>query len=240
MEKEIFKENLIKELSAKNVEFSAEQIDKIYLYMNMLLEWNEKINLTAITEPKEIITKHFVDSLTASEYIKEESKVIDCGTGAGFPGIPLAIYRPDAEFVLIDSLNKRVNFLNEVIEKLGLKNVTAIHTRAEDLAYEKEYREQFDYAVSRAVANMSTLLEYLLPFCKVGGEAICMKGANIEEELNNSKKALEVLNGKIEKVDNFTLPFTDYVRNIIIVKKVAQISNKYPRRQGKPAKEPIQ
>lgn len=239
MEKEIFKENLIKNLSEINVEFSAEQIDKLYLYMNLLLEWNKKINLTAITDPKEIITKHFIDSLTAAKYIKEGSSIIDCGTGAGFPGIPLSIYRPDVKFVLIDSLNKRVNFLNEVIEKLRLNNVIAIHTRAEDLAYEKEHREKYDYAVSRAVANMSTLLEYLLPFCKINGEAICMKGANIEEELNNSKKALEVLNSKIEKIDNFVLPFSDYSRNIIIVKKINQVSSKYPRRQGKPAKEPI-
>ena len=239
MELEEFKESFNRELNEIQIEISEEKVEKFYLYMKLLIEWNEKINLTAIIKPNEIITKHFVDSLTASKWIKNGSKVVDCGTGAGFPGIPLSVLREDCEFVLFDSLNKRVNFLNEVIEKLGLKNVKTIHARAEDLAYEKKYRGNFDVAVSRAVANMSTLLEYLLPFCKVDGMAICMKGANIEEELKNSKKALEILKGKVEKVDNFDLPFTDYSRNIILVKKVGNISDKYPRRQGKPAKEPL-
>lgn len=239
MELEEFKEIFCKELKELQIELSEEKAKKFYLYMKLLIEWNEKINLTAITEPKEVITKHFVDSLTASKWIKEGSKVVDCGTGAGFPGIPLSILRQDCEFILFDSLNKRVNFLNEVIRELGLTNVKTIHARAEDLAYEKQYRESFDAAVSRAVANMSTLLEYLLPFCKTGGIAICMKGANVEEELNNSRKALEILKGKIEKIDSFELPFTDYSRNIVLVKKVSNISDRYPRRQGKPAKEPL-
>lgn len=239
MEREEFKELFIRESKEIEIKLSEEQIEKFYLYMNLLIEWNKMLNLTAITEPKDIITKHFVDSLTASKHISKNSKIVDCGTGAGFPGIPLGIYRDDVKLVLFDSLNKRVNFLNEVITKLNLNNVKAVHSRAEDLAYEKNFREQYDFAISRAVANMSTLLEYLLPFCKVGGKAICMKGSNIDEEIENSKKTLEILNGKIESIDNFTLPYSEYARNIIIVKKTGNVPQKFPRRQGKPAKEPL-
>ena len=239
MEKEEFKSILKNELSLIEIEINNEQVEKFYLYMKLLIEWNEKVNLTAITEPRDVITKHFVDSCTASRHITKNNRVVDCGTGAGFPGIPLAIIRNDCNFTLFDSLNKRVSFLNEVIEKLSLNNVETIHTRAEDLAYNKEYREQFDYAISRAVANMSTLLEYLLPFCKTGGKAICMKGANIDEELANCKKTLQILNGKIETIDRFVLPKTEYSRNLIIVEKVGNVPQKFPRKQGKPAKEPL-
>lgn len=197
------------------------------------------MNLTAIEEPKEIITKHFVDSLSIQKWIKEKSKVADIGTGAGFPGIPLSIIREDCNFLLLDSLNKRVTFLNEVIQKLDLKNVQAIHARAEEAAQNVIYREKFDAVTSRAVANMSTLLEYLLPFCKEDGIAICMKGSNIEEELENSKKTLKILNSNIEKIENFVLPFNDYSRNIILVRKKGKTPHEYPRRQGKPAKEPL-
>ena len=207
--------------------------------MNKLIEWNKKINLTAITEPKDIITKHFVDSLTAAKYLKQNSNIVDCGTGAGFPGIPLSIYREDATFLLFDSLNKRILFLEEIIKELGIDNVKVIHARAEDLAHTNEYWENFDCAISRAVANMSTLLEYLLPFCKRGGTAICMKGANIEEEIKNCNAALNVLGGTIEKIDSFTLPNSEYSRNIVLIKKVKNTPNKYPRKQGKPAKEPL-
>lgn len=204
-----------------------------------MLEWNKKINLTAIEEPKEVISKHFVDSLTIQKWLKGGNKVADIGTGAGFPGIPLSILREDCNFLLIDSLNKRVTFLNEVIQKLDLRNVKAIHARAEEVAQMKEHRENYDVVTSRAVANMSTLLEYLLPFCKDKGLAICMKGSNIEVEIENSKKALQILKGKIEKVENFILPFTDYSRNVVIVRKIGITPNNYPRKQGKPAKEPI-
>ena len=239
MEQKIFLEILKRELKEINIDISDDKANKLYLYMKLLIEWNDKINLTAIIEPNEIITKHFVDSLTVLKYLNKNNKIVDCGTGAGFPGIPLAIVKDDCEFVLFDSLNKRIVFLNDVISKLQLKNVKTIHSRAEDLAENKSYRESFDVAVSRAVANMSTLLEYLLPFCKNGGNAICMKGNNIEEELKNCKNALSILNGKVKKIDTFCLPFTDYKRNIIIVKKGNNISNKYPRKQGKPAKEPL-
>ena len=239
MEKEEFKKELKEELSLIEIEVNDDQLEKFYLYMKLLLEWNEKMNLTAITEPKDIITKHFVDSCTASKYIEKNSKIVDCGTGAGFPGIPLAIIRDDCKFCLIDSLNKRINFLNEVVEKLELKNVETIHTRAEDLAYNKAYREQFDYAISRAVANMSTLLEYLLPFCKTRGKAICMKGPNIDEEMSNCKKTLQILNGKIEKIDKFNLPKFDIIRHVVTVRKEGIVPQKFPRRQNKPAKEPL-
>lgn len=239
MEKKEFKEELRKEFELIDIKVEDAQLEMFHLYMMLLLEWNEKINLTAITDPKDIIIKHFIDSATASKHISKNSNIVDCGTGAGFPGIPLAIIRPDCKFVLLDSLNKRINFLNEVVEKLDLKNVQTIHSRAEDLAQNKSYREQFDYAISRAVANMSTLLEYLLPFCKTGGKAICMKGANIDEEMANCKKTLQVLNGKIDAIDKFILPNSDYSRNIVIVRKTANIPGVYPRRQGRPAKEPL-
>ena len=239
MEKEEFKNLLSKETRKINIDLSNEQLEKFYLYFKLILEWNKKFNLTAITDPNDIIIKHFVDSLTASIHIKIGSSVVDCGTGAGFPGIPLAIVRNDCKLVLFDSLNKRITFIKEVIDNLELKNVVAIHSRAEDLAYNKEYREQFDYAISRAVANMSTLLEYLLPFCKTNGLAICMKGSNITEELENCKNSLKILNGKIEKRDNFVLPDSEYTRNIILVRKIGHIPQKFPRRQGKPAKEPL-
>ena len=207
--------------------------------MVLLIEWNEKINLTAITEPQEIILKHFVDSLTIAKYIEEGNTIIDMGTGAGFPGIPLKIYRNDVKVVLADSLNKRIKFLNEVIEKLQLKNIETIHCRAEELGKNKEYREKFDYATSRAVANLSTLSEYLLPFVKLNGSGIFMKTMEIDEELENAKKAIKILGGRIEKVDKFEIPESDLGRSIIIVKKEKQTPSKYPRKPGTPAKEPL-
>ncbi len=208
-------------------------------YMQLLLEWNEKINLTAITQKDEIILKHFIDSLTISKYIQKNQRIIDVGTGAGFPGIPLKIVNPDLNITLLDSLNKRINFLNEVIDKLKLTEIEAVHGRAEDLGRNKKYRESFDVAVSRAVANLSTLLEYLMPFVKVGGTCICMKGPNIEKELEEGKRAIVELGGRIQKIDKFYLPDSDIERNIIIIKKVNKIKDKYPRKAGTPAKEPI-
>lgn len=161
------------------------------------------------------------------------------GTGAGFPGIPLKIYRNDVKVVLADSLNKRIKFLNEVIEKLQLKNIETIHCRAEELGKNKEYREKFDYATSRAVANLSTLSEYLLPFVKLNGSGIFMKTMEIDEELENAKKAIKILGGRIEKVDKFEIPESDLGRSIIIVKKEKQTPSKYPRKPGTPAKEPL-
>ena len=226
-------------LNDLNIKLNGEQIEKFYTYMNLLIDWNEKINLTAITKPEEIILKHFVDCLTIANYIEGNSKLIDMGTGAGFPGVPLKIYRNDLKIVLADSLNKRLNFLNEVIGTLKLNNIETIHARAEELGRNKGYREKFDIATSRAVANLSTLSEYLLPFIKVGGKCICMKGADIDGELNNAKKAIEVLGGKVVGKEVFNLPQSDLGRSIIVIEKTKNTPGKFPRKPGTPAKEPI-
>lgn len=239
MELKEFSEELEKLGKLINIDISKDEIVKFYSYMNSLIEWNEKINLTAITEPREIILKHFIDSLTINKYLKSDTRMIDVGTGAGFPGIPISIIRNENEIVLMDSLNKRIKFLDEIIEKNELNNVKTIHARAEELAQNKEYREMFDYATSRAVAGLNVLLEYMLPFVKVEGYCICMKGSNIEEEIKNSEKALEILGGKIVKVDSFMLPNTDISRNIVIIKKVKSTAKKYPRKAGTPAREPL-
>lgn len=230
----------MKELSSEiGILLQEEQINQFYTYMELLLEWNKKINLTAIINPEEIILKHFIDSMTIAKYIKENKKLIDVGTGAGFPGIPLKIIREDIEITLLDSLNKRVNFLNEVIEQLKLKKITAIHSRAEELGKNKKYRENFDYATSRAVANLSTLAEYLMPFVKLNGACISMKGFNVETEIEESKKAILILGGEIKNIEKFQLPKSDINRNIIIINKVKCTPSKYPRKAGTPAKEPI-
>ena len=239
MKMEEFKREFEKYLEKMSISLNKEQYDQFYAYMVLLIEWNEKINLTAITEPQEIILKHFVDSLTIAKYIEEGKTIIDMGTGAGFPGIPLKIYRNDVKVVLADSLNKRIKFLNEVIEKMQLKNIETIHCRAEELGKNKEYREKFDYATSRAVANLSTLSEYLLPFVKLNGSGIFMKTMEIDEELENAKKAIKILGGRIEKVDKFEIPESDLGRSIITVKKEKQTPSKYPRKPGTPAKEPL-
>lgn len=222
-----------------SIEFSNIQIEKFYKYMNLLIEWNEKINLTAITEPKEIIIKHFIDSLTVLKDIKGKNTLVDVGTGAGFPGIPLKIMDEEIKITLLDSLNKRINFLNEVINQLDLKNIETIHSRVEDAGKNKKYRERFDIATARAVANLATLSEYMLPLVKVGGKSICMKGSEVSEELQNSKKAISILGGEIENIDNFQLPKSDMMRNIVIIKKVKNTPNKYQRKPGTPSKEPI-
>lgn len=238
MEFEIFSEELENVAKQIEIELTKKQIEKFYNYMNLLLKWNEKINLTAIIEPREVILKHFVDSLTIAKYIKENEKLIDVGTGAGFPGIPLSIVKENTDIVLLDSLNKRINFLEEIKQNLKLKNITTIHGRAEEFGKNKKEREIYDIATSRAVAPLNILLEYLLPLVKVGGKAICMKGSNIEE-IENAKNALEILGGKIEKIEEITLPNSDIKRNIIIVKKVKNTPSKYPRKPGTPSKEPI-
>ena len=234
-----FKNKLSKLLEEINIEIKEEEINKFYNYMNLLLEWNEKINLTAITEEDDIILKHFVDSVTIYKYIEDKKSVADIGTGAGFPGIPLAILKNKNEFTLVDSLNKRVNFLNDIKEKIFLENITNIHARAEEFGQNKKYRENFDTAVSRAVANLSVLVEYLLPIVKVGGKIICMKGSNIEEELKDAEFAISKLGGKVVLRDEFYLPQSDIKRNIIIIEKIKNTPSKYPRKAGTPAKEPL-
>ncbi len=230
---------LLKKLAKQiDIELSNEQIDKFFTYKDLLKEWNEKINLTAIVDDEEILLKHFIDSLTIEKYITENSSIIDVGTGAGFPGIPLKIVREDIELTLLDSLNKRINFLNEVIDANNLKNVCCIHGRAEDVSRETSMRESFDYATARAVANLSTLSELCLPFVKIGGKFICMKGNNIDE-VEEAKRAIEVLGGKIVNIEKLLLPNSDIERNIIIIEKVKQTPKQYPRKAGIPAKEPI-
>lgn len=221
------------------IKLNDKQLMQFYKYMNLLIEWNKKINLTSIIEPEEIIIKHFVDSVIISKYIEKGLKVIDVGTGAGFPGIPLKIVRDDIEIVLLDSLNKRVNFLNEVIKDIKLEKIQTIHARVEEFAKNKKYRENFDAVISRAVANMSTLSEYMLPLTKVGGKMLSMKGPDFEKEIENSKKAISILGGEIEKIDEYQLPKTEMKRSIIIVEKVKNTPQKYPRKPGTPAKEPI-
>lgn len=234
-----FKDELIIQAKKIDVILDEEQIQKFYKYMELLLEWNKKINLTAIVEPRDVILKHFVDSLTICKELQKNKTLADIGTGAGFPGIPVKILRPDLDITLIDSLNKRVNFLTMVIEALKLEKIIALHGRIEDFGKNKKYREKFDYVTSRAVANLSTLSEYMIPLAKIGGKCICMKGSNIDEELKNAEKAIKTLGGKIEKVDTFLLPDTDMGRNIILIKKEKATPNRYPRKAGTPAKEPI-
>lgn len=237
MQKNEFMAQMLEKSTKSNIMLPEEQIEKFYKYMNLLIEWNEKMNLTAIVEPSEIIEKHFIDSLLVLPYIDKNKKIIDVGTGAGFPGIPLKIVDESAEITLLDSLQKRIKFLEEIIQNLNLNKIEAVHSRAEEYAI--KHREQYDIAISRAVANMSTLVEYLLPYVKVNGVAICMKGPNIEEELEKSKKAIKVLGGQIEKVEYFALG-EDMQRNIIIIKKIKETPKAYPRKAGKPSKEPIQ
>jgi 16S rRNA (guanine527-N7)-methyltransferase len=240
MEKKDWIQELERKAKKMKIELSNQQLEQFYLYMNLLLEWNEKINLTAITDPKEIILKHFIDSITIATYLKNAQSILDIGTGAGFPGIPLAILENSKDFILMDSLNKRIIFLQEVIQKLTLTRVQAIHGRAEELGKEKEHREHYDLVTSRAVAKLNILLEYMLPFIKMGGRCICMKSQEIEEELEEAKQAIELLGGKLEKVDEIILPESDVKRKIIVIQKVRQTPIKYPRKPGIPTKEPIQ
>lgn len=239
MEKEEFIAKINTQTQKLGINITNEQAEKFYLYTNMLLEWNEKINLTAITEQNEVIQKHFIDSLTINKYINENARVIDVGTGAGFPGIPLKIVRDDINVTLLDALNKRINFLNEIIEQNELTNIETIHTRAEEAGKNKNLRESFDIATSRAVAPLNILVEYLLPLVKIGGKCICMKGSNAKEEIENSRNAINILGGKIEKIEELELPDSDIRRTIIVIKKEKSTPSKYPRKAGTPSKMPI-
>ena len=239
MEFEKFKKVFCEKAKIIKIDINEEQLEKFYLYMNLLIEWNKKINLTAIIEPEEIILNHFIDSIVIEKEIKKGSRVIDVGTGAGFPGIPLKIIRPDIEIVLLDSLNKRIKFLDEVILNLKLEKVKTLHGRIVDIGWNKEYREKFDYSTSRAVANLAVLSEYMLPMVKVNGMCISMKGSNVLEEVENAKKAIKVLGGKIEKIDEFLLCDSDMNRSIVYIKKEKNTPSRYPRKPGTPAKEPI-
>lgn len=231
-------ENKLNELGIALTDKQKQQFDKFY---ELLVEWNKVMNLTGITEYEEVNEKHFVDSLSIVKAINMENvkSVIDVGTGAGFPGIPLKIAFPHLKVVLLDSLNKRINFLNTVIAELGLTDIKTIHGRAEDYAKQTEYREKFDLCVSRAVANLSTLSEYCLPYVSIDGLFIPYKSGEIDEELENSKKAVKILGGKIENVVKFQLPGTEIGRSFVKVRKIANTNKKYPRKAGLPAKEPL-
>lgn len=239
MDFENFKQELLKKTSAININISELQIQQFYKYMNLLIEWNKKINLTAITEPKEIILKHFIDSLMIINKIPEKTKIADIGSGAGFPGIPIKILRPNTEIYLIDSLNKRIKFLNEVINENKLNNTYAIHARAEEIGHNKMYREKLDIVTSRAVAKLNTLIEYMMPLVKLGGKCICLKGPNADEEIEEARDAIKILGGEIENVEKILLPDSDNKRTIIVIKAVKQLPNKYPRKPGVPTTSPI-
>ncbi len=227
-------------LSGWKFSLSADQIDQLDLFYDLLVEKNKVMNLTAITEFNEVQLKHFVDSLSICTVLPDNVKSIcDLGTGAGFPGIPMAIAYPNIQFTLIDSLNKRVKFLEEVVAKLGLTNVSLIHARAEEAGRNKLYREQFDLVVSRAVANISTLSEYCLPLVAVGGKFISFKSGDIDKEISESGSAIKKLGGKINKPVFFTLPDTDIKRSFVIIDKEKNTPKAYPRKAGTPSKEPL-
>ena len=239
MYKQEFLDDLINKARKINVNISEDNAEKFYKYNKLLIEWNKKINLTAIIEEKEIILKHFIDSLSINKYIETEKKIMDIGTGAGFPGIPLKIVNENKRLILVDALSKRINFLEEVKNDLELINIELIHSRSEDLAKNLKYRENMDIAISRAVANLQVVVEYMLPFVKINGLCICMKGPNIKEEIINSKNAINILGGKIERIDKIVLPESDIERNIIVIRKVKVTPNKYPRKAGTATKQPL-
>ncbi|MBE5820017.1 MAG: 16S rRNA (guanine(527)-N(7))-methyltransferase RsmG [Clostridiales bacterium] len=239
MELKEFNKKLDEALLKLEMNLDNDKKEKLFNYMKLVIECNEKINLTAITDENEFIIKHIVDSLTVIPYIEDGMKVIDVGTGAGFPGIPLKIVNPTLKITLLDSLNKRIVFLENVIKELNLNEINTIHSRAEDCGKNKDTREKFDIAIARAVAPLNVLLEYLIPLIKVKGKCICMKSIRGQEEINVAKKALQVLNGTIEKNIEITLPNTDMNRNIIIVNKQKETSKIYPRKAGTPSKTPI-
>lgn len=223
------------------LELTEEKYNKFIKYMRLLQEWNEKINLTAITEDEEVIKKHFIDCIKAfkRDEFKKAETLIDVGTGAGFPGLPIAIMREDLKVTLLDSLNKRINFLNTVVRELDLKNVTTIHSRAEDGARNPELREQFDVATSRAVANMAVLSEFCMPFVKKNGYFVALKGPSIEEELENGANAIKTLGGELKNIIEVEVEGTDLNHNIVEVLKVNKCPKTYPRKAGTINKKPI-
>ena len=235
-------DRFLKSLEKLNIHLNEKQVYQFMKYYEMLIETNKVMNLTAITDFDEVIDKHFVDSLGLIQAIdlNKELKVIDVGTGAGFPGIPLKIAFPELDILLLDSLNKRIHFLDQVISELGLENIQTIHGRAEDLGKNPLYREKFDLCVSRAVANLSTLSEYCVPFVKVDGYFISYKSGKVQEELDASRHAVDILGGKVEKCLNYALADTDMERSLVVIHKLKPTKKAYPRKAGKPSKEPLQ
>lgn len=232
---------LIEGASDLELILTEKQILKFSLYKELLWEWNQKINITTITEDDEVDIKHFLDSLTplVTGLFQGNKKIIDIGTGGGFPGLPLKIINEKLDITLLDSLNKRIIFLNEVISRLELKDIVAIHGRAEELSIKPEYREKFDICISRAVASLSILSEYCIPFVKLGGYFISMKGPDVSEELEASKNAIKLLGGKIIEEKLITIPKSDIVHSLIIIEKIKNTPSKFPRGGGKPRKDPL-
>lgn len=241
MEKQL--EIFEKDLKQLHLELSKKQILQFISYYELLIDWNSRMNLTAITEFEDVLKKHFIDSLSlisaVSDLAQKQYDLIDVGTGAGFPGIPLKIAFPNLKITLLDSLNKRIQFLNEVICKLELQDIEAVHGRAEDFAKPDQFRERFDLCVSRAVANLATLSEYCIPFVKPGGFFISYKSEKVNVELEEAKKAISVLGGSFQKNIEFLLPHSDITRNFIVIQKKNKTPIKYPRKAGLPSKEPI-
>jgi 16S rRNA (guanine527-N7)-methyltransferase len=235
------REEFAQELLARGIELSTQQLDQFDQYFRLLVEWNEKINLTAITEEGQVYLKHFYDSLTPAFFFPFDSvrTVVDIGGGAGFPSIPLKICFPHLQMTIIDSLNKRIGFLQHVARELGLQEVYPVHGRAEECGQDQAYREAFQVVVARAVARMNLLSEYCLPFAQVGGHFLALKGSNIAFELNEAKKAIKTLGGKTRKVETLELMEEAGERNIIIIEKVESTPRKYPRKPGIPAKKPL-
>lgn len=231
-------ENMLKE---KDIVLSPLQIKQFHTYFDTLIDWNNKINLTAITEMNQVYLKHFYDSITASFYFDFNSitSLCDVGSGAGFPSIPLKIIYPHLEISIVDSLNKRIHFLEELTNKLGLKDVFLYHDRAETFARKQGIRESFDFVTARAVANLSTLSEYCLPLNKIGSIFLAMKGATGEEELNTSAKAIDILGGQVSQVEKLFLPEENSERYLIYIKKVKHTTKKYPRKPGTPSRQPL-
>ena len=228
----------LKEIFEKySIQTSQHQQQMFDEYFSMLVETNKHLNLTAITEERDVLIKHFLDSVLPEKLIPQNATIVDVGTGAGFPALPLKIVRPDLKVCLVDSLNKRINFLKSVCDQLRLENVSAVHSRAEDFA--KNNREKFDVAVARAVAQLNTLVEYLLPLVKVGGVAVIYKSSKLEEELKDAKKAIEILGAKVEKIERFVVDEENLERNVLVLKKVKNSPNKYPRDKNKPKLDPI-
>lgn len=234
-------QRLIENMKMISVELTDKQVSQFIKFYEMLVEWNKVMNLTGITEYDEVVMKHFVDSLSIVKVngFDNVTTIIDVGTGAGFPGIPLKIVFPEIKITLLDSLNKRIKFLNAVIDELELENVETIHGRAEDFSKKEDYREQYDLCVSRAVANLATLSEYCLPYVKEDGYFLPYKSGDIKEEAANSKKAVKILGGSIEDIISFEIPDTDMARTILKIHKTKATPKRFPRKAGLPTKEPI-
>lgn len=234
-------DRLIRLSEELGIQLDDGMLNDFSVYKEMLKEWNEKINITSITEDEEIDKKHFIDSLSPAltGLFNGDEKVLDVGTGGGFPGLPLKIRNRSLKVTLLDSLNKRIVFLDQVIRSLGLEDIEAVHGRAEELGLKPDYRESYDICISRAVASLDTLSEYCMPFVRVGGYFISMKGPDVDEEVGMSKRAIETLGGRLEEIRYVQIPESDIVHSLIIIRKTKNTPRKYPRAGGKPKKAPI-